>query len=101
MQRAGAKDRVPHIVGDDYTPSSACNIWVKDPGWCLASARICTCRCHGRGLRGGDDGRRQGFGPVDDAGFVKLYESFTGKLIAPPAVTSVTETDTRPATRKQ
>ena len=24
----------------------------------------------------------QGLGPIDDAGFVKVYESFTGKRIA-------------------
>ena len=38
---------------------------------------------HGRGcLSGGDDALAQGLGPIDDAGFVKVYESFTGKRIA-------------------
>ena len=78
-------NRVPHMLDDDYTPRSAVDIWVKDLGLVLDSAR--------------GDGRMplpiaaaayqvvmmaaaQGLGPIDDAGFVKVYESFTGKRIA-------------------
>jgi putative dehydrogenase len=68
----------------EYTPRSACDIWVKDLGMVLGI---------------GNDLRMplpmaaaafqvvmmaaaQGLGPIDDAGFVKIYESFTGKPIA-------------------
>jgi putative dehydrogenase len=78
-------NRVPHMLADDYTPRSACDIWVKDLGMVLGI---------GRDLRMPLPlaaaayqvvmmAAAQGLGPIDDAGFVKVYESFTGKRIAP------------------
>lgn len=77
-------NRVPHMLDDDYTPRSACDIWVKDLGMVLGI---------GRDLRMPLPmaaaayqvvmmAAAQGLGPIDDAAFVKVYESFTGKRIA-------------------
>jgi L-threonate 2-dehydrogenase len=77
-------NRVPHMLDDDYTPRSACDIWVKDLGLVLGM---------GKDLRMPLPmaaaayqlvmmAAAQGLGPMDDAGFVKVYESFTGKRIA-------------------
>jgi L-threonate 2-dehydrogenase len=77
-------NRVPHMLDDDYTPRSACDIWVKDLGMVLGM---------GKDLRMPLPmaaaayqlvmmAAAQGLGPIDDAGFVKVYESFTGKRIA-------------------
>jgi L-threonate 2-dehydrogenase len=76
-------NRVPHMLADDYTPRSACDIWVKDLGMVLgigkdlrmplpvaAAAYQVVMMAAARGL-----------GPIDDAGFVKVYESFTDKRI--------------------
>ena len=77
-------NRVPHMLDDDYAPRSACDIWVKDLGMVLGI---------GKDLRMPMPvaaaafqvvmmAAAQGLGPIDDAGFVKVYESFTGKRIA-------------------
>jgi putative dehydrogenase len=77
-------NRVPHMLDDDFTPRSACDIWVKDLGMVLGI---------GKDLRMPLPmaaaayqvvlmAAAQGLGPIDDAGFVKVYESFTGKRIA-------------------
>ena len=77
-------NRVPHMLDNDYTPRSACDIWVKDLGMVLGI---------GKDLRIPLPmaaaayqlvmmAAAQGLGPIDDAGFVKVYESFTGKRIA-------------------
>jgi putative dehydrogenase len=78
------QDRVPHMLEDDYTPRSAVDIWVKDLGLVLetgkqlrmplpmaAAAYQVVMMAAARGL-----------GPIDDAGFVKVYEEFTGKKVA-------------------
>jgi 3-hydroxyisobutyrate dehydrogenase len=77
-------NRVPHMLDQDYTPRSACDIWVKDLGMVLGI---------GKDLRMPLPmaaaayqvvmmAAAQGLGPIDDAGLVKVYESFTGKRIA-------------------
>jgi 3-hydroxyisobutyrate dehydrogenase-like beta-hydroxyacid dehydrogenase len=77
-------NRVPHMLDDDFTPRSACDIWVKDLGMVLGI---------GRDLRKPLPmaaaafqvvmmAAAQGLGPIDDAGFVKVYEGFTGKRVA-------------------
>jgi L-threonate 2-dehydrogenase len=80
------ENRVPHMLADDYTPRSAVDIWVKDLGLVLdtgkalkmplpmaAAAYQVVMMAAARGL-----------GPIDDAGFVKVYESFTGAKVAGP-----------------
>ena len=75
-------NRVPHMLDDDYTPRSASTSGSRTSAWC-SIGKDCACRCRWpRPPPGGDDGRRPGLGPIDDAGFVKVYESFTGKRIA-------------------
>jgi L-threonate 2-dehydrogenase len=77
-------DRVPHMLNEDYTPRSACDIWVKDLGMVLgigkdlrmplpmaAAAYQVVMMAAAKGL-----------GPIDDAGLVKVYESFIGKSVA-------------------
>jgi 3-hydroxyisobutyrate dehydrogenase len=77
-------DRVPHMLDDDYTPRSAVDIWVKDLGLVLET---------GKGLKMPLPmaaaafqvvmmAAARGLGPVDDAGFVKVYEAFTGRSVA-------------------
>ena len=77
-------NRVPHMLDDDFSPRSACDIWVKDLGMVLGI---------GRDLRMPLPmaaaayqvvmmAAAQGLGQIDDAGFVKVYESFTGRRIA-------------------
>jgi len=77
-------NRVPHMLDDDYTPRSACDIWVKDLGMVLGIGRDLrmplpmAAAAHQVVMMAA----AQGFGPIDDAGVVKVYESFTGKRIA-------------------
>jgi L-threonate 2-dehydrogenase len=78
-------NRVPHMLDDDFTPRSACDIWVKDLGMVLGIGRDLrmplpmAAAAHQVVMMAA----AQGLGPIDDAGFVKVYESFTGKPIAP------------------
>ncbi len=78
------QDRVPHMLEDDYTPKSAVTIWAKDLGLVLDQARSMnmpvpvTAAAHQvvqMALAGG-------FGALDDAAFLKVYEAFTGVKLA-------------------
>lgn len=79
-------NRVPHMLDDDYTPRSAVDIWVKDLGLVLDTADALrmpvplTAAAHQVVMMAA----AQGLGPIDDAGFVKVYERFTGKPIVGP-----------------
>jgi putative dehydrogenase len=77
-------NRVPHMLDDDYTPRSACDIWVKDLGMVLGVARDLRMPLPlaAAAYQVVMMAAAQGLGPIDDAGFVKVYESFTGKRIA-------------------
>ena len=79
------ENRVPHMLAGDFTPRSAIDIWVKDLALVLdtgkslrmplpmaAAAFQVVMMAAARGL-----------GPIDDAAFVKVYEEFTGRTIAP------------------
>ena len=78
-------DRVPHMLDDDYTPKSAVSIWAKDLGLVLDQAKTLgmpapvTAAAHQVVMMAMADG----FGSLDDAAFVKVYERFTGAKIAP------------------
>ncbi len=78
-------DRVPHMLADDYTPRSAVNIWAKDLGLVLDSARAMgmpvpmTAAAHQVVMMA----VASGLGKIDDAAFVKVYEAFTGATIVP------------------
>ncbi|MGH6904570.1 MAG: L-threonate dehydrogenase [Geminicoccaceae bacterium] len=77
-------DRVPHMLDHDYTPRSACEIWVKDLGMVLGIGKDLrmplpmAAAAHQVVMMAA----AQGLGPIDDAGLVKVYEGFTGKRIA-------------------
>lgn len=78
-------DRVPHMLADDYTPKSAVNIWAKDLGLVLDSAKAMgmpvpvTAAAHQVVMMA----VANGLGKVDDAALVKVYEEFTGAKIVP------------------
>jgi len=76
-------NRVPHMLDDDYTPRSACDIWVKDLGMVLGIGRDLRMPLPmaAAAFQVVMMAAAQGLGPIDDAGFVKVYESFTGKRI--------------------
>jgi 3-hydroxyisobutyrate dehydrogenase len=77
-------NRVPHMLDDDYTPRSAVDIWVKDLGLVLDSARALKMPLPvaAAAYQVVMMAAAQGLGPIDDAGLVKVYESFTGKPVA-------------------
>ena len=77
-------NRVPHMLDDDYTPRSTCDIWVKDLGLVLGLAKDLRMPLPmaAAAFQVVMMAAAQGLGPIDDAGFVKVYESFTGKRIA-------------------
>jgi 3-hydroxyisobutyrate dehydrogenase-like beta-hydroxyacid dehydrogenase len=77
-------NRVPHMLDDDYSPRSACDIWVKDLGMVLGIGRELRMPLPmaAAAFQVVMMAAAQGLGPIDDAGFVKVYESFTGKQIA-------------------
>ena len=78
------ENRVPHMLDDDYAPRSAVDIWVKDLGLVLDTAKALrmplpmAAAAHQVVMMAA----AQGLGPIDDAGFVKVYEGFTGKPVA-------------------
>jgi L-threonate 2-dehydrogenase len=80
------ENRVPHMLADDYTPKSAVDIWVKDLGLVLETGKALkmplpmAAAAHQVVMMAA----AQGLGPIDDAGFVKVYETFTGAKVAGP-----------------
>lgn len=80
------ENRVPHMLDDDYTPRSACDIWVKDLGMVLGMGRDLRMPLPmaAAAFQVVMMAAARGLGPIDDAGFVKVYESFTGKRVARP-----------------
>ncbi len=74
------QNRVPHIVAGDYTPLSAVNIFVKDLGIVLDSARKMTfplpitASAHQLYLAAA----AQGYGYEDDSAVVKVFAALTG-----------------------
>jgi len=73
-------NRVPHMLDDDFSPKSAVDIFVKDLGLVTATAEA-----NGMELPVAQSALEQfraashaGFGKLDDAAVVKLYEAQTG-----------------------
>jgi L-threonate 2-dehydrogenase len=79
------ENRVPHMLADDYTPTSAVDIWVKDLGLVLDIGKTLKMPLPmaAAAYQVVMMAAAQGLGSIDDAGFVKVYEAFTGKRIAP------------------
>jgi 3-hydroxyisobutyrate dehydrogenase len=77
-------NRVPHMLDDDFAPKSACDIWVKDLGMVLGIGKDLRMPLPmaAAAFQVVMMAAAKGLGPIDDAGFVKVYESFTGKRIA-------------------
>jgi 3-hydroxyisobutyrate dehydrogenase len=77
-------NRVPHMLDGDFAPRSACDIWVKDLGMVLGIGKDLRMPLPmaAAAFQVVMMAAAQGLGPIDDAGFVKVYESFTGKRIA-------------------
>jgi len=78
------ENRVPHMLADDYTPTSAVDIWVKDLGLVLDTGKALKMPLPmaAAAYQVVMMAAAQGLGPIDDAGFVKVYESFTGAKVA-------------------
>jgi len=78
-------DRVPHMLADDYTPKSAVSIWAKDLGLVLdqAKAQSMPAPVTAAAYQVVMMALADGFGALDDAAIVKVYERFTGAKIAP------------------
>ena len=74
------QNRVPHILAGDYTPLSAVNIFVKDLGIVLDSAKTAmfplplTATAHQMFLMAG----AAGFGQEDDSAVVKVFQQLSG-----------------------
>ena len=74
------QNRVPHILAGDYTPLSAVNIFVKDLGIVLDSARKATfplpltATAHQMFLMAG----ARGLGLEDDSAVVKVFQAIAG-----------------------
>lgn len=74
------QNRVPHILAGDYTPLSAVNIFVKDLGIVLDSARKSTfplpltATAHQMFLMAG----AHGLGGEDDSAVVKVFQTLSG-----------------------
>jgi 3-hydroxyisobutyrate dehydrogenase len=70
------QNRVPHILADDYTPHSAIDIWIKDLGIVLETGKAehfplpLTAAAYQLYVAAS----AQGWGRLDDAGVVKVYE---------------------------
>lgn len=77
------ENRVPHMLTSDYTPYSALDIFVKDLGIvCHESAYrkipvLVSTVAHQLFLAGS----ASGWGRIDDAGVVKVYETLTGAKV--------------------
>jgi putative dehydrogenase len=78
------ENRVPHMLADDYAPKSAVDIWVKDLGLVLDTGKALKMPLPmaAAAYQVVMMAAAQGLGPIDDAGFVKVYEGFTGAKVA-------------------
>ena len=78
------ENRVPHMLDDDYAPRSAVDIWVKDLGLVLDTGKALRMPLPmaAAAYQVVMMAAAKGLGPIDDAAFVKVYESFTGKPVA-------------------
>jgi L-threonate 2-dehydrogenase len=94
------QNRVPHILAGDYTPLSAVNIFVKDLGIVLDSARKATfplpltATAHQMFLMAG----AAGFGQEDDSAVVKVFQQLSG-IPLPAKRVRARKTSRRPAKR--
>jgi putative dehydrogenase len=79
------ENRVPHMLDDDFTPKSAVDIWVKDLGLVLETGKSLRMPLPmaAAAFQVVMMAAARGLGAIDDAAFVKVYEEFTGRRIAP------------------
>ena len=78
-------NRVPHMLDDDYTPKSAVDIWVKDLALVLDTGKSLRMPLPmaAAAFQVVMMAAARGYGPIDDAAFVKVYEEFTGRKVVP------------------
>ena len=81
-------NRVPHMLDDDYRPLSAVNIFVKDLGIVLESAREMNFPTPMAGLAHQlfIMAAASGHAHLDDSAVVKVYESLGHTRVASPAL---------------
>lgn len=74
------ENRVPHILDDDFSPASALDIWPKDLGLVLDTAKLMkfptpvSAAVNQLFVMAS----AAGYGEIDDAGLIKLYEDLVG-----------------------
>jgi putative dehydrogenase len=78
------ENRVPRMLDNDYAPRSAVDIWVKDLGLVLDAGKVLKMPLPmaAAAYQVVMMAAAQDLGPIDDAGLVKVYESFTGAKVA-------------------
>lgn len=79
------QNRVPHILEDDYSPASAVDIWPKDLGLVLETAKGMNfpMPISSAALQLFIMASAAGHGKIDDAAVVKIYEELVGfKVVA-------------------
>jgi len=74
------KDRARHILDDDFTPHSTIDIWPKDLGLVLDVARPLKMPVHlaSAAFQLFQSASGAGYGKLDDAAVVKIYEDLLG-----------------------
>lgn len=79
------ENRVPHMLADDFAPKSAVDIWVKDLALVLDTGKAMRMPLPmaAAAYQVVMMAAAHGLGAIDDAGFVKVYEAFTGRKIVP------------------
>lgn len=77
------KDRVPHMLDDDYTPRSKIDIFVKDLGLVVDTGYVTKTPLPlaSAALQLFLSASSLGHGHIDDAAVVKVYESVTGSPV--------------------
>lgn len=80
------QNRVPHMLADDYTPHSAVDIWVKDLGIVLETGKAerFPLPLAAAAYQLYVAASAQGWGRIDDAGVVKVYELLANMSIHEP-----------------
>lgn len=87
------RNRVPHILDDDYTPRSALEIWLKDLGLVLETGKELrfplplAAVAHQLYIMAAAAGHAR----LDDAAVVKVYEQLAGFHVMPSAAPSQTQ----------
>ncbi|MCC9077821.1 NAD(P)-binding domain-containing protein [Litorilinea aerophila] len=96
------QNRMPHVLADDYTPHSAVDIWVKDLDLVLAAGKetrsplFLSAVAHQLFMMAA----AAGFGRLDDAAVIKVFEKIGDFRVLDAARSASTESETPTHTEK-